>query len=362
MKPPGHAPRSFPYASHRGVVSLLFALLLPVLLGLGAFAIDYPHLLATRAELQITADAAALAGARYLGEGGVLNMDTAVAQAQAALAYNHVAGQPIVDASIQGGYWDISSAHAGLQLLPITPTATDIPALRVSLSRSAGHNTGEVGTVFAKFLGLQSMPISVTAVAARAGASTIGGYVLFPLVFSQCMYNQYWNSQSSPPGPRLDAKGNPYIFQIGAKTDTGCSVNGIKFPTGAWAATASKDLSSSTLTALVTSRLAESLSIGDSIFVNAGNFTQQLYTAVNSCSAAAPVAKQTCRYVQVGVVGAGAATGANTLVGFACIEILSAKGGSSNYVEASMSTKCPTPPSSGVGPNYGVTTPSKLFF
>jgi hypothetical protein len=44
----------------RGVISILFALLLPLLLGFGAFAIDYPNMLSVRTQMQTAADAAAL--------------------------------------------------------------------------------------------------------------------------------------------------------------------------------------------------------------------------------------------------------------------------------------------------------------
>lgn len=350
-----------PIRSERGVVSILFALLLPLLLGFGAFAVDYPFLLVARSEMQTVADAAAMAGARYLGEGGVPNWDIAIAQAQTALNRNLVAGKSITQASIQVGYWDTSSNRVGLQLLPMSPAKTDVPAISVAISRSPGQNGGEINTVFANFFGANSLPVSVTAVSARSGPSTMGTNVVFPLIFSQCMYNQYWNSASTPPGPKLDTNGQPFKFQIGSKTDTGCTASGTKFPTGAWAATSSGDLTSSKLESLVGSRLTQSLSIGDQIFANTGTFSQQLYTAVNKCSAAAATANQTCRYVTVGVVQDGAATGVNSLVGFACIEILSAQGGSSKYVEASMSAQCPTQPSSGIGPNYGISGPPKLF-
>lgn len=344
----------------RGVISILFALLLPVLLGFGAFAVDYPYLLNTRAEMQTVADAAALAGASYLGKGGVPNWDEAVARAQDALNYNQVTGKPITQAVIKTGYWDTSSNRVGLQSLPMTPKKTDVPAIQVSIARSAGQNGDEVKTVFANFFGVQSLPISVTAVSARAGPSTVGANVLFPLVISQCLYDLYWNASSSPPGPQLDTSGNPKKFNIGSKTDPGCLPKAA-FPSGAWAAIQSGDLNSNTLQNLVTSRLADSVSVGDQLFVNPGSFSNQLYNTIASCSAKAALNKQTCRYVTVAVASNGAKSGYNSIMGFACIEVLDASGGSDKFVVASMSNKCQTPPSTGIGPSYGVTTPAKLF-
>lgn len=350
------------HRTERGVVSLIFALLLPVLLGFGAFAVDYPYLLVTRAQMQNVADAAAMAGGRYLGEGGTPNWATAAAQAQAMLASNRVDGKTITQATIQTGYWDTSGTQMGLQLLPMTPTKTDVPAIRVSFSRSAGQNTGEIKTLFANFFGIASVPASVIAVAARASPSTIGANVLFPLAMPQCMYDTYWNPSSTPPGPKIDPSTQKvYVFQFGTATYAGCNINGNKFPAGAWAAASSADSSSSTLQSLVTGRIGQSMSIGDKVFINSGNFGNPLYTAVNNCSAAAVQSNQTCRYVSVAIFANNSTTGYNPITGFACIEILSASG-SSKYVQASMSNQCPTIPSSGLGPGYGVAGPPKLFF
>jgi Flp pilus assembly protein TadG len=52
----------------RGAVIVIFAICLFVLIGFAALAIDIGYLHTTRSELQNVADAAALAGARYLGD------------------------------------------------------------------------------------------------------------------------------------------------------------------------------------------------------------------------------------------------------------------------------------------------------
>ena len=348
--------------SQRGVVSLLFSLLLPLLLGFAAFAVDLPYFLATRAQMRTTADAAALAGGRYLGEGGQPNWDVAIAQARAMLNSNLVVGKALTEATILAGYWDTSGNHLGLQALPMTPASTDVPAIQVSLSFQAGQNNGELKTVFANFLGINSLPITVRSVAARSGAATMGSNVLFPLAIPQCMYDNYWNASASPPAPKIDpSTKSDYVFQIGTNIYSGCNINGTKFPAGAWAAATSGDTSSSQLLNLVSARISQSLSIGDQVFVNSGNYGQSLYTAVNSCSAAASASLQTCRYVTVPIFNNTTTTGYNKITGFACMEILSASGGSNKTITARMSTKCATVPSSGIGPSYGVTTPAKLF-
>lgn len=355
--------RCHAHRSERGVVSLLFALLLPVLLGLGALAVDYPYLLSVRGELQNAADAAAIAAGKYLDQNGTPNWSETIKAGQSALAFNLAGQQAITQADIQVGYWDTSTNRLGLQPLPMSPTQTDVPAVQVSIARSTNQNKGEVNTVFSHFLGIASLPISVTAVAARSGPSVMGAHVLFPLAMPQCMYDTYWDSTSNPPGPRLnpDDKNKVFKFKIGTKSDLGCDINGIKFPAGAWATLSSSESNSTNLQNFVGTRLAQSLAIGDQIWVNSGNFSANLYKAVNDCSAAAPQVRQSCRYVTIPVFENKAETGFNQISGFACIEILNAQNGSQKYVEVSMSTLCPTPPSSGIGPSYGVKGPPKLF-
>jgi Flp pilus assembly protein TadG len=355
---PVHTTLAINLQPQRGSVSVLFTLLLPVLLGFGAFAVDFPYLMTIRTEMQTAADAAALAGARYLGEGGVANWDAAIAQTQAALAKNSVGGKAITQATIETGYWDTSSNRVGLQSLPMTPALTDVPAIKVSISRSNGKNSGEVSTIFANFLGIKSLPISATAVAARPGPSTVGTNVLFPMAMSQCVFNLYWNASTNPPGPKVDSKGNPIMFKLGDKNDPGC---GSKTLSGEWAVPLGNSTNDPYLRGLVTTRITQSLAVGDQLNVTPGNHSNQLYDAVNNCSAAAPLSQQTCRYVTMPVVSNTVKSGNNTIYGFACIEILSAAGSSSKFVTVTMSTKCQTPPSSGIGPSYGVITPPKLF-
>ncbi|MBU3652546.1 MAG: pilus assembly protein, partial [Limnohabitans sp.] len=72
----------------RGVVTILMALLLPVVVGLAAFVIDMPYLLMTRQELQNAADVAALSGASSLYRNGSLNWEEAAQAAQRSVGMN----------------------------------------------------------------------------------------------------------------------------------------------------------------------------------------------------------------------------------------------------------------------------------
>ena len=72
---PGQSVYSQP-GQRRGAVTVLVALLMVVLLGCAAMAIDIGHLYVAQAELQRAADAAAMAGAQALGR----DLDTPVGE------------------------------------------------------------------------------------------------------------------------------------------------------------------------------------------------------------------------------------------------------------------------------------------
>lgn len=333
----------------RGVVSLLFALLLPVLLAFGTFLIDYPYALVVRQQMQLAADAAALAGARYLYEGGSPNWTQAADETAKALSLNTVDQLALQADAVDLGYWNATSRV--WQPTTISPTAWDIPAVRVQVSRSSGRNGGDVKTIFANWVGVSGWPVSVISVAGRPSPSTLEPGVVFPVVMSQCMFDKYWNASSSPPGPKLDrSTGKPYVFQLGTKTYSSCA-------SGEWTSLNVDSNSTSVIQNLILKRNPFALSIGDLIWIEPGSKTS-LNNTVNACSTAGD---KTCQYVLIPLAVDITTHAHNLITGFACIEILSAVGGSSGYISVQMSTRCPTPMSSGLGSGYGVLSPPALF-
>ncbi len=99
-------------ADESGGVVILVALMLVVLLGMTALAIDIGHLMVVRNELRNAADAGALAGASRLytattGTGFIINPETNDVAAAAAMA-NSSDGAPVEapsDSAIQKGHW-----------------------------------------------------------------------------------------------------------------------------------------------------------------------------------------------------------------------------------------------------------------
>ncbi|RXK80024.1 hypothetical protein EST62_13030 [Chlorobaculum sp. 24CR] len=149
----------------RGIVVIWFALLLPVLFGFMALAIDLARLYQTKVELQNAADAAALAGALAVSSPspGTFSWSNVVPEAQKMAQSNYANGVLIQHVTIDNGYWDASNPAAGLHS---SYTAGDLPAVKVTIEVSATKNGGPLNFFFAPFLGIASKDIQATATAA----------------------------------------------------------------------------------------------------------------------------------------------------------------------------------------------------
>src|SRR5262252_1075184 len=133
----------------RGVVIIYLAFFMLMMLGFVAIGIDVSKLMATRAQLQRAADAAALAGASGVNfKTGVIMQDSALVRAQATASLNKAfANDP----------------------LPIQLLAADVsfPAsnqVKVIVRRDAATG-GPMVTHIAQVLGIKTMNVSATATA-----------------------------------------------------------------------------------------------------------------------------------------------------------------------------------------------------
>ncbi len=344
--------------SQKGAVAVLVALTLPVLLGAGALAVDLAYLHVVRNELQNDADAAALAGARKLFSQGAstLNWSAAASTATNAIALNRAAGHALGNGQVQTGYWDTTQTATGLQGLPMTPGPNDAPAVQVSVAKSDDQNLGPVRTFLASIWGVYAKPVRVTAV---AGVSSPGSVALnFPVAMSQCMYQNFWNLNAQPPAPHLDpATRKPYIFKIGSAYHYGPCDSGQWTPlnfTGQGANLIDKIIERDPA---LFSPPPPMLSIGDSLTLDNGSKTS-IYKAVEKCIGAKT---NPCDRVVVPVLDQVVPGISATIRGFACLNILDAKGGNDKYILVQMSNQCPPPVSGGIGPNYGVISKPSLF-
>ena len=151
----------------RGAVAILFALLLPILLGCAALAIDLARLNLVKTELQNAADAAAYAGALSLTDPGAgtdpYNWTAAADSADAYAKRNFANGSIIEDAIIEPGYWNIESRS--FETIPWTPGTNDVPAVRATIAIDSENNSGPLNLFFASLLNIANPNIHAPAIA-----------------------------------------------------------------------------------------------------------------------------------------------------------------------------------------------------
>ena len=198
----------------RGVVAIWFALLLPVLLGFAALAVDLARLHLVKVELQNAADAAAMGGARSLTDAGGDPFNWAAAEAKALeLAQQNVAnGAQIQDANIETGYWNLQSrSWSG------TFITGYLPAVRATIAISDAQNNGPLNLLFAPVLGIADSNVEASATAVIAPPA--GGTGLFPFVIGMKMLDHFWDINTSSPGlvngvaPTINL-GSIYTFDV----------------------------------------------------------------------------------------------------------------------------------------------------
>jgi hypothetical protein len=145
---------------------VLIALLLVVLLGFAALAIDVGSMYAEKAQLQNGADAAVLAIAQDCAKNGLSTCQAnAPAKAQTLAAAN------------------VNNGLAGVQP-PVFPNANS-----VKVTASAGKNGAGINLSFGPILGINKADVNATASA--AWGSPIRGNAVLPVALSQCEFTQY---------------------------------------------------------------------------------------------------------------------------------------------------------------------------
>lgn len=353
MRP--RCPASGPHTAHRqrGAVTLMAALLLPVLLGVAALAIDLAYVRVVRNELQNAADAAALAGAHHLAAAVPTSAQWSQAEQQArqTVLLNRAAGRLLTTSEVLGGFWNPQTTGAHLQSLPYTPGPQDVAALQVTVRKAEGVNAGAVPTFLARLWSVHSVAVSARAVAGRVAPGLVQPGGVFPLAVSQCLYDNYWNRQASPPSPRLDpATGQPIVFRIGSDYHYGpCD-------TGQWTSLHASSVGASQVEGLISSGSLVSLAVGDAIWVRSGT-EASLFKAVRECSQAG---NKKCAQVVVPVLSSVTPGQSAPIRAFACLELLDAQQGQ-KFVSARMSRSCTPPAGGGIGPDLGVQLPPRLL-
>jgi len=176
--------------NQRGVTAILVAILLVVLVGFTALAIDIGHLVLARNELQNAADAGALAGARFLyNEDGTevdpganqIAYDAATANMSENLAVEVDCDFENNDGDVQRGHWCFADSsftpNASLDPVDLWNVSTEeldnnldfINAIRVRTRRQSTP----VASFFARIFGHQGFQVSTEAVGYIGFAGTL---------------------------------------------------------------------------------------------------------------------------------------------------------------------------------------------
>jgi hypothetical protein len=208
-------------AETSGSAALIVALALVVICGAAALATDLGHLASVGNELQIAADASALAGARALctqipGSLSFVDIPNWVSGGTTTnyiLKKNAADGVLLANANIQMGFWNLTwhwstaprdTTTGAIQLLPqsTTPDATHIPAVRVKIDEKAGVNNGPVQFSLARVMGITDASPGAQAVAAifprkGKGIKSVPAQSCLPFATPISWVRAHWNDD--PP-------------------------------------------------------------------------------------------------------------------------------------------------------------------
>ena len=328
----------------RGQTLVGMALSLVVVLGFAGLGIDVGYLMMARNELQNAADAAALAGAQKFYESYQPVPDWAGAEALAttAVSYNKSLDSTLTDGTISSGWWNLTGAPAGMQAKTKKPLlATDVPGVRVQITRREGSNGGAIALFLAPMVGIRTAGVQATATAVSSFPSKVAPGSLFPVATAKCLYDNYWDSVNNEP--KIDPKtGQPYEFLLTSSYHTGpCEA-------GQWT-TFLVDLNDvTTIRGLIANGNPDEVGVGDQIWIEPGSKTA-LYTDV-------PVGED----VLLPIVTDISTHAMNPVVGFGPFHITASVGGSGKYIQGHFIKNYKEPLAIGGGPAYGAIVPPQL--
>ena len=174
----------------RSAVAVLFVFTIPVVFGMAALTVDVAYLYGVRADLQTSADAAALAGASALHTDAMMQIRMGTDDTLGTISYttNERAGMfstlntslgktsTIIESNqIMMGFLDLSSATSSIQT-SVAPS--QINAVGVTVRRTSDSVNGPVDLMFARIFGISTSDVTALAVAAyddkAAGFDTAG--------------------------------------------------------------------------------------------------------------------------------------------------------------------------------------------
>jgi hypothetical protein len=322
-------------AGQEGSVAVSVAVVLVVLLGMSAVAIDYGHMVSVSRELHKAADAGALAGARflvpYVGAPSTPDWMSGQNKASQTALLNRADNQALTNCLVEYGYWNLITRT--LQSAGIVPTASHLPAVQVTITKAEGLNGGPIQMFFAPILGVRTRDLSARAAAVISGPYTVPSGGAFPLAMPAILVQQYWNREP------------PVSFKIGSAYHD---------PEGGqWTSFLADANDVPTIRDLISSGNPTPLKVGDNIWIEPGTKTTLYGDAASKIG----------QTVLVPVVSTDFSTHAYTpILGFASFYIENAEGGSGKYIQGHFVKNTIDTATAG-GPVYGTFVPApKLVY
>ncbi|TSA06873.1 MAG: hypothetical protein D4R73_10660 [Deltaproteobacteria bacterium] len=117
--------------------------------------------------------------------------------AEQTVAANRADGHQLIESQVQSGYWSLTTRT--LQSTTIVPGARDVPAIMVTITKTAGQNSGPVQMAFAQIMGIPSLDLTVKALAFIGSPVGIPAGGVFPMAVPQALVDRYW--YRDPPTP-----------------------------------------------------------------------------------------------------------------------------------------------------------------
>jgi len=329
-------------------VATILAVSAVFLFGVGAFAVDVGKLMAVRNELQNAADAAALSGASYLfptDAAGKPNWALARAKAVSAIGLNTSEGSSLTDGRVDLGYWDFSARSFSTDTGK-APTVNDLPAVRVTVSRETGQNSGPVEMVFGRILGIDVVPARAGATAVISQPVSAGSGALAPFAISSCMLNgsggtpsPYWDTTTQQP-KLIGGRPIEFVIASGAASAPCGTCN-----CGQWTTFDTTNNAASYVRDLIQNGNASPVDIGQNTYIQPGT-EATLYGAVQTYLVG--------KNVVVPIVGNGSLNnkGFTPVLGYACLRIdAGIQGGNKNKVCSEFPLGTPIPLGGGLQEN-----------
>lgn len=331
------------------------ALALVVLLGLAGIAIDVGMMMLARNEVQNAADAAALTGVAELYKGNAPppagsaavtpNWTRAQDSAAKAVTRNKVMNTALVTGTYQTGYWNITGTPAGMQSKTKSPLlATDRPAIKVSIVKSAGSNGGPISFFLAPLVGVSNINIKASAVAVVSYPGAVEEGELMPVAITKCLYDTYWDVATN--SPKIDpGTGLPYEFTIKSSYKT----NGGPCFGGQWTSFQTGDNNVPTIRGFIANGNPTRLGIGDSIYIEPGVKNTLFDELPQPSDVFFPV-----------VLDVSDVKSWQVIAGFAPFHITSSIGKSQKEIKGHFNSGKILPFSTTGGPSYGAVSPPVL--